>query len=219
MDNISILKNQIAKRAAMEIQDEDIVNLGIGLPTLIANYIDPHINVHLHSENGFIDMGETPDIKNWDKDIVNASGLPSSIKKGGAFFDSSVAFGIIRGGHIDKSILGALEVDEEGSIASWHIPGKKVPGMGGAMDLVVGAKKVIVTMLHTEKGMPKVVKKCTLPLTAKHEVDMIITEMGVMNVTKDGIELIEYNKNYTIDQIKSCTNANLIIKNPKIMSI
>lgn len=218
MEDINTLKNQIAKRAALEIHDEDIVNLGIGLPTLIANYIDKNINVHLHSENGFIDMGETPKKEEWDKDIVNASGLPASIKKGGAFFDSSVAFGIIRGGHIDISILGALEVDEEGNIASWHIPGKKVPGMGGAMDLVVGAKKVIVTMLHTEKGIPKIVKKCTLPLTAKNEVDMIITEMGVMNVTKNGIELIEYNARYTIDEIKKNTKANLIINNPKKIS-
>lgn len=218
MEDINTLKNQIAKRAALEIHDEDIVNLGIGLPTLITNYIDKNINVHFHSENGFIDMGETPEKEEWDKDIVNASGLPASIKKGGAFFDSSVAFGIIRGGHIDISILGALEVDEEGNIASWRIPGKKVPGMGGAMDLVIGAKKVIVTMLHTEKGMPKIVKKCTLPLTAKNEVDMIITEMGVMNVTKNGIELIEYNDKYTIDEIKKNTSCDLIINNPKKIS-
>lgn len=212
-------KIYIAKRAAKEIKNNDIVNLGIGLPTLVADYIDHNIIIHLHSENGFIDMGKAPSLDKWDKDIVNASGLPATIKKGGAFFDSSVAFGIIRGGFIDKTILGALEVDENGSLASWYVPGKKLPGMGGAMDLVVGAKKVIVTMLHTINGKPKILKNCTLPLTAKKEVDMIITDMAVINVTNEGLILKEYNPIYSIDDIIKSTEAKLIVNNPKKMSI
>ncbi len=203
----SEIKPFIAKRVAKELHDGDVVNLGIGLPTMIPDYLDPSIKITLQSENGFIGLGaadpESPDAPY----IVNAGGQPAGIEKDGMFFDSATSFAIIRGGHVDATVLGSLQVDEKGNIANWIIPGKMVPGMGGAMDLVVGAKKVIVAMEHTQKGSPKILKECTLPLTAKNQVNMIVTEMGVMDVTPEGIVLREF----TVEEIQAATEAKLII--------
>lgn len=210
MDKAQI-KEFIAKRVAKELKDGDIVNLGIGLPTMVANYIPEGVNIFLQSENGFIGLGPAPEAGKEDKHIVNAGGQPVTILPGGAFFDSATSFGIIRGGHVDVTVLGALQVDEEGNLANWMIPGKMVPGMGGAMDLVVGAKKVIIAMEHTQKGSPKILNKCTLPLTAAKQVDMIITEMGVMEVTDKGIVLKEINPEYTVEDVQAATEAKLII--------
>ncbi|MCI9140228.1 3-oxoacid CoA-transferase subunit B [bacterium 1XD42-8] len=206
------VKNFIAARVAKELKDGDVVNLGIGLPTLVANHLDADVKIVLQSENGYVGMGEAPQKGEEDPDIVNAGGKPSTIQPGGAFFNSAMSFLIIRGGHVDATILGSLQVDEKGNIANWIVPGKKVPGMGGAMDLLVGAKKVIVAMEHTNKGQHKILKECTLPLTAKGEVDMIVTEMGVMEVKPEGLVLTEYNPEFTLDQIKEATGCPLIIK-------
>ncbi|MFZ5968750.1 MAG: 3-oxoacid CoA-transferase subunit B [Bacillota bacterium] len=214
------VKAVIAKRVSKELKDGDVVNLGIGLPTLVANYIPEGVDIILQSENGFVGIGPIPEAGKEDKYIVNAGGQFVTIKNGGAFFDSAVSFGIIRGGHVNATILGALQVDQEGNLANWKIPGKMVPGMGGAMDLVVGAKKVIVAMEHTAKGDPKILKKCTLPLTASKEVDLIITEMGVMEVTADGIVLKEINPEFTVEEVKAATGAELIIdKDLKTMEV
>ncbi len=207
----SEIKPFIAKRVAKELHDGNVVNLGIGLPTMVPDYLDSDIKLTLQSENGFIGLAAV-DETNPDKDyIVNAGGQPAGIEKDGMFFDSSISFSIIRGGHVDATILGSLQVDEKGNIANWIIPGKMVPGMGGAMDLVVGAKKVIVAMEHTQKGAPKILKDCTLPLTAKGQVNMIVTEMGVMDVTPEGIVLKEYNPEFTVEEIQAATEATLII--------
>ncbi|KES18126.1 3-oxoacid CoA-transferase subunit B [Gilliamella apicola] len=206
------LQNYIASRVAKELSDGDIVNLGIGLPTRVANFIPENIEVILQSENGFLGLGPTPTADNYDPSIINAGGQPVTILPGGCFFDSATSFGIIRGGHIDVSVLGALQVDEKGNIANYMIPGKMVPGMGGAMDLVTGAKKVIVAMEHTAKGAHKILKECSLPLTAVNAVDLIITEMGVIKVTAEGLKLIEINPEYTVEDIKAATEASLIIE-------
>ncbi|MGX4598376.1 3-oxoacid CoA-transferase subunit B [Faecalimicrobium sp. JNUCC 81] len=214
----SQIKGFIAKRVAKELKDGDVVNLGIGLPTLVPNYLPKDIDITLQSENGFIGIGPTPDKDKENKYIVNAGGSPVTINEGGAFFDSSTSFSIIRGGHVDITILGALQVDEQGNLANWMIPGKLVPGMGGAMDLVVGAKKVIIAMEHTAKGKAKILKECKLPLTAKGQVNLIVTEMGVMEVTSEGLILTEINKEFTIEDVKNATEAQLIISdNLKIM--
>ena len=204
------MQDFIAKRAAKELFNGAIVNLGIGLPTKVANFIPNGMTVHLQSENGFIGLGPAPDADNANPYIVNAGGQPSSILPGGCFFDSAVSFGIIRGGHVDITVLGALQVDEEGSIASYLIPGKFVPGMGGAMDLLAGAKKVIIAMEHTVKGAPKILTKCTLPLTAPHAAHMIVTEMGVMEVTKEGLLLVELNPEFTFEEVQAATEAKLL---------
>ncbi|MCR1955120.1 3-oxoacid CoA-transferase subunit B [Clostridioides mangenotii] len=204
-------KEIIAKRVAMELKDNQLVNLGIGLPTLTANYIEEGINVTFQSENGMVGMDKVADGDQIDPYITNAGGQYVTINENGAFFDTSMSFGLIRGGHVDVTVLGALEVDQHGNIANWIVPGKMVPGMGGAMDLVVGAKKVIVAMLHTAKGNPKILKECTLPLTAKGVVDMIITEYAVINVTKEGLVLTEISEDITIDKLKEMTEADLII--------
>jgi acetate CoA/acetoacetate CoA-transferase beta subunit len=201
----------IVKRVAKELKDGNLVNLGIGMPTLVANYIPEGIDILLHSENGFIGLGPNPEAGNEDPDIVNAGGLPSSVIPGGAFFDSAMSFTIIRGGHLDITVLGALQVDQEGNLANWMIPGKMVPGMGGAMDLVAGAKQVIIAMEHTAKGNPKILKKCNLPLTAKGEVDLIVTDMGVIKVTPKGLLLIELAPETTVEEIISATEAELMI--------
>jgi len=205
------VKTIIAARAAKELKDGDVVNLGIGIPTMVVNFLPPDIDIILQSENGIMGMGPAPSSDEVNMDIVNAGGRPVSIKTGAAFFDSATSFGIIRGGHVDATILGALEVDEKGNISNWIVPGKAIPGMGGAMDLVVAAKKVIVAMTHTQKGAPKILKKCTLPFTALGVVDMIITEMGVMEITPDGIVLTELHPDFTIGQIQEATGARLII--------
>ena len=204
-------KEIIARRVAKELNDGDIVNLGIGLPTMVTDYIPKDFDITLQSENGFVGLGSIPKEGEENKDIVNAGGMPVTIEAGGAFFDSSVSFGIIRGGHVDSTILGALEVDAEGSLASWKIPGKMVPGMGGAMDLVVGAKKVIIAMIHTQKGAHKILEKCVLPLTAYKQVNLIVTEMAVIEVTKEGLVLKELGPSITLDDVINATSAKLII--------
>ncbi|GAB6108150.1 3-oxoacid CoA-transferase subunit B [Fusibacter bizertensis] len=204
-------KEIIARRVAKEFNDGDVVNLGIGLPTLVPNFIDEGVEIILHSENGFTGIGPAPEADQVDLNLVNAGGMPVTIIPGGVFFDSAMSFTIIRGGHLDATVLGALQVDEEGNLANWMIPGKLVPGMGGAMDLVGGAKKVIVAMTHTAKGEIKILKKCTLPLTGAKKVSKIITEMGVMDVTPQGLVLVEYNTDYTLDEIQLATEAKLII--------
>ena len=208
----ALLKDYIAKRVAKELRDGDVVNLGIGLPTLVPNYLPEGVNLVLQSENGIIGTGPKPSAEDAQPFYVtDAGGKPSSVSLGGAFIDSSVSFGLIRGGHVDVTILGALEVDEKGNLANWIIPGKMVPGMGGAMDLVVGAKKVIVAMEHTAKGAPKILKKCSLPFTAVNCVDMIVSEMGVMKVTAEGLVLSEINPEFTTEQVQEATEAKLII--------
>ena len=190
------IKNFIAARVAKELKDGDVVNLGIGLPTLVPNHLPEGVDLTLQSENGFVGL---------------AGGAMAGIADDGAFFSSADSFAIIRGGHVDVTVLGSLQVDEKGNIANYKIPGKMLPGMGGAMDLVVGAKKVIVAMEHTNKGKHKILKECTLPLTAKGQVDLIVTEMGVMKVTHEGLALVEYNPEYTIEEIQAATEAELII--------
>ncbi len=214
------MKELIAKRVARELRDGDLVNLGIGLPTKVANYIPDDIEIYLQSENGLIGLGPEPTEENFDKNITNAGGEPVSILEGGAYFDSSLSFAIIRGGHVDVTVLGALQVDEKGNLANWIIPGKLVPGMGGAMDLVTGSKKVIVAMLHSNKGAHKILKACTLPLTAKGQVDLIITEMGVMEITPQGILLTEINPEYSVEDVQNATEAQLLIaEDLKMMGI
>lgn len=218
MDKMTI-KTIIAKRVAQELHDGDVVNLGIGLPTLVGNYVPDDVAIFLQSENGLIGLGPKPDENEIDPDITNAGGQPVTLLPGGMYFDSATSFGIIRGGHVDVTVLGSLQVDETGSLANWIIPGKMVPGMGGAMDLVTGAKKVIIAMTHTNKGRPKILKRCTLPLTAKHQVDLIITEMVVITVENDGLHVVEYNPQFTIDEIIEATEATLIINNPSTMKV
>lgn len=200
----------IAKRVAQEFRDGDVVNLGIGIPTLVANYIPANIKLLFHSENGFVGLGPangTP-----DPDLTNAGAGPATLVPGGATFDSAMSFVIIRGGHLSATVLGALEVDQEGNLANWMVPGKIVPGMGGAMDLVVGAKRVIVAMEHLSKdGGHKILKKCTLPLTAKGEVDMIVTELAVFLRTKRGLVLTELAPGVLLDQIKNATSADFSV--------
>ncbi len=204
-------KNYIAKRVAKELKDGDVVNLGIGLPTLVSNYIPEGVEITLQSENGFLGMGPAAEPGEEDPYLVNAGGIHVTINPGGAFFDSADSFLIIRGGHVDATVLGALEVDGKGNLANWMVPGKMVPGMGGAMDLVTGAKKVIVAMSHTAKGNHKILKECKLPLTAVNAVDLIVTEMGVMEVTNEGLVLKEINPKYSVEDVQNATGAALII--------
>ena len=201
----------IAKRVALEFKQGDLVNLGIGLPTLVANFVPADKEVIFQSENGCIRLGPAPEPEDVDPCITNAGAIPASLLPGGSFIDSAMSFGIIRGGHVDVTVLGALQVAENGDIANYMIPGKMVPGMGGAMDLLSGAKKVIVAMEHTAKGAPKLMKTCDLPLTAVSAVDLIITEMGVIEVSQDGFLLVERNPEYSIDEIRQNTDAELHI--------
>jgi acetate CoA/acetoacetate CoA-transferase beta subunit len=205
------IKNFIARRVAKELKDGDVVNLGIGLPTAVANFVPEGITVTFQSENGFLGLGPAPEAGKEDPSIFNAGGMPVTILPHGSFFDSATSFGIIRGGHVDMTVLGALQVDEKGNLANWMIPGKMIPGMGGAMDLVVGAKKVVVAMEHTQKGAHKILKQCTLPLTAASQVNEIITEMAVIKVTPAGLVLDDFNAEYTIEEVQAATGAELII--------
>lgn len=205
----AMIKGYIAKRVAKEFKDGDFVNLGIGLPTMVPAYLPADVHVILEAEVGMAGQGGKPEVA--DPNVVDAGGQPSSIAPGGAFIDSATSFGLIRGGHVNATVLGALQVDEKGNLANWIIPGKMVPGMGGAMDLCAGAKNVIVAMEHTQKGAPKILKECTLPLTTKTCVTKIITEMGVINVTDKGLELVEINPEFTVEQVQEATEAELII--------
>lgn len=201
----------IARRVAKEFKEDDVITLGIGLPTEVANYIPHNIHVIFQSENGMTGVGHRDLSAPENPKVINAGGLAVTTRPGAVFFDTSMAFTIIRGGHVDATVLGALEVDEEGNLANWMIPGAFVPGMGGAMDLVVGAKKVIIAMEHTSKGKPRIVKKCSIPLTAQHEVDMIVTERCVIDVTPQGLVLKEINPNFSLEEVLASTDANLII--------
>ena len=205
------IREVIAKRVAKELKNGDVVNLGIGLPTLVPNYLPEDIELILQSENGLLGMGPTPEAGKEDDNLINAGGGYITANEGASSFSSAQSFVIIRGGHVDATILGAMQVDEQGDIANWMIPGKLTPGMGGAMDLLTGAKHVIVAMEHTAKGNHKILKKCSLPLTAKGQVNMIVTEMGVMEVTPEGIVLKEIHPEFTVEQVQAATEATLII--------
>lgn len=211
------IKEIIAARVAKELKDGDVVNLGIGLPTLVANYLPEGVHIILQSENGIMGMGVAAEPGKEDVDIINAGAQHVTVNPGAMFFDSATSFGIIRGGHVDVTVLGALEVDQHGNLSNWIVPGKMVSGMGGAMDLVVGAKKLIIAMQHTQKGAHKILKECRLPYTAVGVVDMIITEMGVMEITKEGIVLKEVNPDYTIKQVQEATEAELILS-PELLT-
>lgn len=200
------LRERIARRVARELHSGDVVNLGIGLPSLVANYVADDLGVIFQSENGLVGLGPMPDQAHIDVDLTNAGGQPVTALPGAAFFDSALSFAIIRGGHVDVTVLGALEVDRDGSLANWIIPGKMVPGMGGAMDLVIGARRVIVAMEHCDKqGRPKILPRCTLPLTARGQVNLIVTEKAVIEVTDSGLLLKEIAYDTTTDEVRRLT--------------
>ncbi|MEW9052182.1 MAG: 3-oxoacid CoA-transferase subunit B [Neobacillus sp.] len=208
-------KQMIAARVAKEMRDGDVVNLGIGLPTMVPNFLPDHVSVILQSENGYVGLG--PLEGEIDPDLVNAGGQPAGILPGGAFFDSLFSFELIRGGHVDVTVLGGLEVDAKGNLANWMVPGKMVPGMGGAMDLVTGAKKVIVAMEHTAKnGSSKVLENCRLPLTGKGVVDLIVTELAVFRVTVEGLVLEELQEGVDLETVRERTEASYNI-NPNLL--
>jgi len=210
-------KERILQRAARELKDGFYVNLGIGMPTLVANYIPPGMDIVLQSENGLLGIGPFPYEGEEDPDLINAGKQTITETPGAAYFSSADSFAMIRGGHIDLTILGAMEVDEEGNLANWMIPGKMVKGMGGAMDLVAGAKRVVVTMQHCAKdSSSKVLKKCTLPLTGKKVVHRIITDLAVMDVTPGGLLLLETAEGVSVDDAKKATEAKLLIKDVKV---
>lgn len=208
----------IARRIAKEFKDGAVVNLGFGIPNLSADYIPEGVNVILQAENGALLFGAKPKIGKSDPDLANSGGEPITMLAGSSAFDLALSFTIIRGGHVDATVLGALEVDEKGNIANWKIPGKLIPGMGGGMDLLVGAKRVIVAMTHTDKkGNPKILKNCTLPLSAAGVVNLIITEKAVIEVTKAGLVLRELAPGVSLEEVVSSTEAKLIIEGEIIL--
>ncbi|MEP2238508.1 MAG: CoA transferase subunit B [Maribacter sp.] len=206
-------KNGIAKRIAQEVEDGYYVNLGIGIPTLVANYVRDDISVEFQSENGILGMGPFPIEGEEDADLINAGKQTITALPGASYFDSATSFAMIRGKHVDLTILGAMEVSENGDIANWKIPGKMVKGMGGAMDLVASAENIIVAMMHTNRaGKSKLLKRCSLPLTGVGCVKKIVTNLAVLEVTKDGFLLLERAPGVTVDEIKAATDGSLIIK-------
>jgi len=204
-------KQIIAKRVAQELRDGDRVNLGIGLPTLVASFLPPTLKVHFHSENGIMGMSPLPGEGFEDRNLTDAGGRPVGAMPGACAFDSASSFGMIRGGHLDVTVLGGLEVDELGRLANWMIPGKMIPGMGGAMDLVTGARRVIVAMTHNSPGGPKIVGRCTLPITSIRRVDLIVTELAVIQPTEAGLVLLETLGGASVADVVAATGARLIL--------
>ncbi|TVQ91961.1 MAG: CoA transferase subunit B [Chromatiaceae bacterium] len=201
----------IATRVVQELQPGNLVNLGIGLPTLVANHLPPGLEVYFQSENGIIGMGPVPEEGMEEPDLTDAGGGYVSALPGATSIDSAMSFGLIRGGHLDVTVLGGLQVDEAGHLANWMVPGKMVPGMGGAMDLVCGARRVIVAMTHTARGTPKIVPECTLPLTSVRRVDLVVTELAVIEPTEQGLVLKEIAPNVTVDEVLANTSARLLV--------
>ncbi|GGG04184.1 succinyl-CoA--3-ketoacid-CoA transferase [Rhizobium wenxiniae] len=213
-------KEIIARRVAQELKSGTLVNLGIGLPTMVASYLPAGLDVSFQSENGIIGMSALPDPGLAGSNLTDAGGTPAGALPGACAFDSAMSFALVRGGHLDVTVLGGLQVDEEGHLANWMVPGKIVPGMGGAMDLVSGAKRVIVAMTHTAKGEPKILRKCTLPLTSVRRVDLVVTEMAVIQPTEEGLVLLETAPGVTVDQVVAASEAKLLMpKVPGVMGI
>lgn len=204
-------KQIIARRVAQELRDGDRVNLGIGLPTLVASFLPPALKVYFHSENGIMGMSPLPGEGFEDRNLTDAGGRPVGAMPGACAFDSAFSFGMIRGGHLDVTVLGGLEVDELGRLANWMVPGKMIPGMGGAMDLVTGARRVIVAMTHSSPSGPKIVERCSLPITSIRRVDLIVTELAVIQPTEAGLVLIETSKGVSVADVVAATGARLIV--------